>query len=80
MTTNPSQLCDRRLTAQIAHALAAPPADAGHLWALADRHLYDLAPAVPMLNSRLVVFTSKRVGNVQQHPAWNTLLDQMWVR
>ena len=80
VTENPSQLCDRRLTTQIHSALAAPPADAGHLWALADRRVTDLAPAVPMLNGRLVFFVSKRVGNIQQHPAWNTLLDQMWVR
>jgi hypothetical protein len=33
-----------------------------------------------MTNQRVAVFVSKRVGNVQHHPQWFTLLDQMWVR
>jgi hypothetical protein len=45
-----------------------------------DRRIMELAPAVPMTNHRAVVLVSKRVGNVQQHPQWFTLLDQLWVR
>jgi hypothetical protein len=33
-----------------------------------------------MTNHRGVVFVSKRVGNVQSHLLWFTLLDQLWVR
>jgi hypothetical protein len=30
--------------------------------------------------SSWVVFVSKRVGNVQHHAQWFTLLDELWVR
>ena len=33
-----------------------------------------------MTNARTVVLVSERAGNVQDHPQWFTLLDQMWVR
>jgi hypothetical protein len=42
--------------------------------------LVDLAPAMPRTNHRSVVYVSRRVGNVQSHQAWFTLLDQLWVR
>jgi hypothetical protein len=35
---------------------------------------------VPLVNSREVVFVSRRVGNVQSNPEWGVLFDQMWVR
>jgi peptide/nickel transport system substrate-binding protein len=77
---NASRLCNGPLQRQIDRALVAPAADAPRAWAAADRRLTDLAPAVAMTNRRAVVFVSKRVGNVQHHPQWFTLLDQMWVR
>jgi YVTN family beta-propeller protein len=77
---NASYFCDRALTRQNDRALATPSAEAAELWAAADRRLVDLAPAVPMTNHRALVFVSKRVGNVQTHLQWFTLLDQMWVR
>jgi peptide/nickel transport system substrate-binding protein len=77
---NASQMCDRTLSRQFDRALAAQGAEAAEGWAAADRRLVDLAPAVPMTNHRGLVFVSKRVGNVQQHPQWFTLLDQLWVR
>ena len=77
---NASRLCDRRLTRQVDRALTAPPAESTRAWAAADRRVVDLAPAVAMTNQRAAVFVSKRVGNVQHHPQWFTLLDQMWVR
>jgi hypothetical protein len=46
----------------------------------ATLRLVDLAPAVPRTNHRSVVYVSRRVGNVQSHQAWFTLLDQLWVR
>jgi hypothetical protein len=44
------------------------------------RRLADAAPAVPLVNRRIVTFVSRRVGNHQHHPMWGTLLDQLWVR
>jgi peptide/nickel transport system substrate-binding protein len=77
---NASRICDRRLDRQIARALAAPVADSPGAWAVADRRVTKLALTVAMTNHRAVVFVSKRVGNVQHHTQWVTLLDQMWVR
>jgi peptide/nickel transport system substrate-binding protein len=77
---NLSRLCDRQLERQIDGALAAQGAQAAAAWAAADRRVVDLAAAIPQTNRRAVVFTSKRVGNLQQHLQWFTLLDQLWVR
>jgi YVTN family beta-propeller protein len=77
---NVSRLCDRQLERQIDAALAAQGAQATAAWAAADRRVVDLAAVVPQTNGRAVIFGSKRVGNVQQHLAWFTLLDQLWVR
>ena len=50
------------------------------LWAEVDRKLTDEAAWIPYLTPRQLVFTSTRVGNVQYHPSWGLLLDQLWVR
>ena len=76
---NISRLCDRQLERQIDAALAAQGAQAAAAWAAADRRVVDLAAVVPHVNSRAVVFTSKRVGNFQNHLQWFTLLDQLWI-
>jgi hypothetical protein len=65
---------------QIKQALAAQGAEAAGHWAAADRRVVDLAPAVPLTSHRDLVFVSERVGNVQHHPLWLTLLDQLWVQ
>jgi YVTN family beta-propeller protein len=78
--SNPSHLCDGRLTRLTARARAVSGAEALGLWAAADRRIVDVAAAVPLTNRRALVLVSKRVGNVQHHPQWSTLLDQLWVR
>ncbi|MET0911151.1 MAG: ABC transporter substrate-binding protein, partial [Ilumatobacteraceae bacterium] len=60
-----SQLCDRGLMREIDRAHAAHGADANERWAAIDRHLTDLAPAIPLTNRRSIEFVSRRVGNVQ---------------
>jgi ABC-type transport system substrate-binding protein/DNA-binding SARP family transcriptional activator len=77
---NASHFCDRPLDRLVERALAAQGADAAAAWAAADRRIVDQAPVVPMTNHRSVVVVSKRVGNVQTHAVWFTLLDQLWVR
>jgi YVTN family beta-propeller protein len=77
---NVSRLCDRQLERQIDAALAAEGAQATAAWAAADRRVVNLAAVVPQTNGRAVMFTSKRVGNFQNHLQWFTLLDQLWVR
>ncbi len=77
---NASYICDGTLVRQVDRARAAQGAEAAERWAAADRRIVDLAPAVPMTNHRALVLVSKRVGNVQHHLQWDTLLDQLWVR
>lgn len=80
---NVSQFCDPRLDAMIRRALARPAADASEtasLWHVIDRRLVSAAPAIPLTNRGDAVLLANRVGNVQQHPFWGTLLDQLWVR
>jgi peptide/nickel transport system substrate-binding protein len=80
---NPSQFCDRRADGLIDRALARESADPGTvagLWRKVDRRVVNDAPVVPLVNTRTAVLLSPRTGNVQQHPFWGTLLEQVWVR
>jgi peptide/nickel transport system substrate-binding protein len=77
---NASYFCDRGLARQVDRALGAQGAEAAERWAALDRRLADLAPAVPLNNRRSVVLVSRRVGDVQHHVQWLTLLDRLWVR
>jgi peptide/nickel transport system substrate-binding protein len=78
--TNVSQFCDPGIDSLVGRALAAGDAEAGPLWAEADRRAVDAAPIVPLVNRRNVLLVSGRVGNVQQHFQFGPLLDQFWVR
>ncbi|HJU48218.1 MAG TPA: ABC transporter substrate-binding protein [Gaiellaceae bacterium] len=66
----------RRLLSLQAH----DPRAAGDQWAQLERQLVERAIAIPLLNPRDVVFTSRRVGNFQRHPVFGTLISQLWVR
>jgi len=80
---NPGGFCDPRIDAEIDAALApsdADPASANATWAAVDRRLVDAAPVVPMFDRRSVTVVSERVQNVQLHPYWGVLLDQLWVQ
>jgi ABC-type transport system substrate-binding protein/DNA-binding SARP family transcriptional activator/DNA-binding beta-propeller fold protein YncE len=79
-TTNASRFCDPEVDRLVAAALDLGPGEEAHAWAVADRRVVDRAPAVPMTNRRAVILTSRRVGNLQWHMVWSTLLDQLWVR
>jgi hypothetical protein len=59
---------------------ASDPVRADELWATVDRTLVDRAVTVPWRNPRNRVLVSKRVGNVQSHPLWGTLLGPLWVK
>jgi ABC-type transport system substrate-binding protein/DNA-binding SARP family transcriptional activator/outer membrane protein assembly factor BamB len=80
MSPNASHFCSRGVDRLVARALDAGPSEAAQAWAVADRAVVDRAPAVPMTNRRAVILVSDRVGNVQWHMVWSTLLDQLWVR
>ena len=46
------------------------------VWADVDRRIIDAAPVVPMLTGSRI-FVSERVENVQQHPLFGVLVDQL---
>ena len=77
---NVSRFCDGPLAGNVTAALEGRDPDPVTRLAAADRRLVDLAPAVPLTNHRSVLYVSSRVGNVQAHQSWFTLLDQLWVR
>jgi peptide/nickel transport system substrate-binding protein len=75
--------CDRRLDALVRRAdelQQSQPAEAGRLWAQADRRMVDRAAIVPLGIGTDVTFLSKRVGNYQYQPILSEVLDQLWVR
>jgi YVTN family beta-propeller protein len=78
-----SPWCDRPIDAQMNRALAqqsSDPSAANALWESVDRRLADAAPAVPLLNRQYLTLVSDRVENVQHHPLWGMLYDQLWVK
>jgi peptide/nickel transport system substrate-binding protein len=79
-TFNLSQFCDPRLEKLVDRALSARGSEGNGLWTQADRRAVEMAPYVPLVNRRSVLFVSDRVGNVQQHLLLGPLLDQLWVR
>jgi ABC-type transport system substrate-binding protein len=78
-----SSSCDRRIDAQMNRALAqqsSDPTAANALWERIDRRLADAALAVPLFNRQHLTLVSDRVDNVQHHPLWGVLYDQLWVK
>ncbi|HEY6058602.1 MAG TPA: ABC transporter substrate-binding protein [Candidatus Limnocylindrales bacterium] len=79
----PGYFCSPPIDANVtkAEALEATnPVAANHLWAQIDRAIVDGAPAVMAFNPTDVTFLSQRVGNFEHHPAYQIMLDQLWVR
>jgi peptide/nickel transport system substrate-binding protein len=77
-----SRHCDPeidKLTLQALELQTDDPAAAAKLWAQVDERITDAAPFVNWANIRAPFFVSRRVGNVQGHPAYSVLLSQMWV-
>jgi YVTN family beta-propeller protein len=79
--TNFSEFCDRRSQDAMERAAREPDVGAaGRLWGVADRHLTDAAPVVPLVNQKTMTILSRRVENFQYHPLWGVLLDQLSIR
>jgi peptide/nickel transport system substrate-binding protein len=80
---NVSEFCDHAIDRLFAKAEAAQvenPAAAPALWQQAEHAILLQAPIVPTDNGENVAFLAERVGNVQYHPEWGVLLDQLWVK
>jgi peptide/nickel transport system substrate-binding protein len=74
--------CQPSLDAQMERAVAqqgSDPSAANALWEGVTRRIADAAPAVPLFNRQDLTLVSDRVENVQHHPLWGVLLDQVWV-
>jgi peptide/nickel transport system substrate-binding protein len=79
---NAAEFCNRRIDAQVTHALAFQahnPSTAAALWARIDHQIVNQAPWVPIYNPRSLVMLSTHVGNYQFDPYWSVLIDQLWV-
>jgi YVTN family beta-propeller protein len=80
---NLGRYCDQRVDRQLDRALAtqgSDPTGSIALWQDVDRAITDAAPSVELLNRKSAVLVSERVENVQQHPLWGVLEDQLWVQ
>ena len=81
---NAAELCSPQLDKAVHRALSEQTTDkaaaANARWAAIDRMVTDIAPWAPIVNGRIVVFVSPRVGNVQANQALGFLLDQIWVK
>jgi YVTN family beta-propeller protein len=81
--SNFSGFCDPAIDAKIERGRrlqVKDPARANEVFAEVDHELVDRAPYVFLVNPVAIDFVSARVGNVQHHPQWRLLLDQLWVR
>jgi peptide/nickel transport system substrate-binding protein len=75
---NLSGFCDPGIDAAIDRAEAAG-AEGSSAWQRIERQIAERAPVVPLTTRRYVVVTSSRAGNVQFHPFYGVLPDQIWV-
>ena len=75
---NLSSFCDPAIDTAITRAEAAE-AEGSSAWQRIERQVAQRAPVVPLTTRRYVVVTSSRAGNVQFHPLYGVLLDQIWV-
>jgi YVTN family beta-propeller protein len=79
---NASDICDRRVDQAVDRALERQTDNGASTasWAAVDHLVTDLAPWVPIVNTREVVVVSTRVRNLQSNPQWGVLFDQIWIR
>src|SRR5829696_1723087 len=75
---NLSAFCDPAIDAAIDRAESAG-AGGSSAWQRIERQIAESAPVVPLATRRYVLVTSSRAGNVQFHPFYGVLLDQIWV-
>ena len=76
--TNLSRFCDPQIDTAIARAEASE-AEGSPAWRRIERQIALRAPVVPLTTRRYVVVTSARTGDVQFHPIYGVLFDQIWV-
>lgn len=74
--------CSRKIDALTEQAIGVQqddPAAARDRWAAVDHALIDDSAIMGFASVRLAALVSRRVGNVQNHAVYGSLLSQMWV-
>ena len=80
---NIAGFCDKKIDAQMKHALALASEDenaANAEWTKIDRAVTDAAPMATLFNPKHVDFVSKRVGNFTFSKQFYWLVSQSWVK
>ncbi|MEV7887659.1 ABC transporter substrate-binding protein [Streptomyces sp. NPDC002817] len=80
---NISGFCDKGIDAKMRTALKAAQSDprgADKQWGAIDQAIMAESPVVPLINPKIVDFTSTRVGNYQFSKQFYMLVGQLWVK
>ena len=80
---NISGFCDKGIDTKMHAALKTAQTDqknANQQWGAIDQQVMAESPVVPLINPKLVDFTSKRVGNYQFSKQFYMLVGQLWVK
>ncbi|WSQ06495.1 ABC transporter substrate-binding protein [Streptomyces sp. NBC_01231] len=80
---NIAGFCDKGIDAKMQTALKTAQTDqksADQQWGTIDQELMAQSPVVPLINPKLIDFTSKRVGNYQFSKQFYMLVGQTWVK
>ncbi|MPY57952.1 ABC transporter substrate-binding protein [Streptomyces spongiae] len=80
---NISGFCDKGVDARMQTALKTSQTDqkaADQQWGAIDQDIMKQSPVVPLINPKIIDFTSKRVGNYQFSKQFYMLVGQLWVK
>jgi peptide/nickel transport system substrate-binding protein len=80
---NIAGFCDKGIDAKMKTALETGRTDqktADQQWGAIDQEIMAQSPVVPLINPKLIDFTSKRVGNYQFSKQFYMLVGQLWVK
>jgi peptide/nickel transport system substrate-binding protein len=80
---NISGFCDKGVDAKMQAALKTSQTDkasADKQWGAIDQTVMGQSPVVPLINPKLIDFTSTRVGNYQFSKQFYMLVGQLWVK
>ncbi|WP_406491402.1 ABC transporter substrate-binding protein [Streptomyces sp. NBC_01604] len=80
---NIAGFCDKGIDAKMKTALETGQTDqktADQQWGAIDQEIMAESPVVPLINPKIIDFTSKRVGNYQFSKQFYMLVGQLWVK
>ncbi|MEV0486924.1 ABC transporter substrate-binding protein [Streptomyces sp. NPDC050508] len=80
---NISGFCDKGIDAKMQTALKTAQTDptaANKQWGAIDQSIMQQSPVVPLINPKIIDFTSKRLGNYSFSKQFYMLVGQLWVK